>query len=127
MDEMAKNWAKLMLSLGRDEMTLTFSRYHTYHFAPEGKVHQAVIALSDPLFVLGDGELTADITILAKRLGPNHARWYLHIKYSINDRFEDPSDLDDTVPGSSEWPGCDPYDIIGHWEYLNSDDVWWKG
>jgi RHS repeat-associated protein len=127
MDEMAKNWAKLMLSQGKARARLTFSREHEYHFAPQGSLAlMAIDALTDPLFVLGDGTLTADITIQAKRLEPNHARWWVYIKYSINDRFKDPSDLRDTKEGESEWPGCEPYDIIGHWEYVNSGTIWWK-
>ncbi len=38
------------------------------------------------------------------------------LRYSIDDRFKDPLDLLDIIPGEYELPGGRPYVIYGHWK-----------
>jgi hypothetical protein len=85
--------------------------------------------LGDPLVVLGNGRLVAEIKIQAKRvLDPNgnptfRVFWSSFIEYKVKDAFKDPGDLHNEFPGELEWMDCTPYLIIGYFASLNTGYV----
>jgi RHS repeat-associated protein len=130
MDEFAEDFAKLMLSMGKDQATTTILRSLDYDFAVSLESLLLDLVRGKPLVVLGNGTLHAKITIKATRdtdskgRGMNRATWTLKIDYSMEDEFKDPSDWFDSVPGEEEWIGCHPYKIVASWSYVNGGKVW---
>jgi len=129
MDEFAEGYAKLMLDMGKNQASASFTRKHEYEFATSKMGLFSDVFTGDPLVVLGGGELVANITIEVKRdmdLQGNYkntATWTLKIEYSMTDEFKDPGDLFDKYPGEVEWMLCNPYDIKASWDYVNGGTV----
>lgn len=125
---MGKILAGRILSIGRDEATITLNYQERFDLGGGSAdilydVAMGLIAppFSDPLVVLGHCTIEATMTIRAWRdpAQPNKAYWSRIIEYSMNDSFKDPGDLFDKYPGEVEWLDCTPYDIVANWESVN--------
>jgi len=131
-DTKAKNLAKSLIESGgiyaietyEDELELDFGG-----LLPEviSKVIKGLIdpSNSDPLVVLGNCTIKAEITITAV-INPLHrsvAYWGRIITFSLDDAFADPGDIMDKYPGELEWMDCTPYKIIANFAGVNGGIV----
>ncbi len=128
-DDMAKELAKMILRTGRDKAQHSEKASKDVDFGDNVKwdVVAGLFApsCSDPLVVLGNCTIKAEITIKAERdpVQADKAWWSRTIEYSLNDSFKDPGDIYDQYLGELEWMDCTPYSIRASWSSVNGGYV----
>jgi RHS repeat-associated protein len=94
-----------------------------YDFARNWVGLIGMLATSNPLVVLGGGEVVAytAIKVTQKADAEGHAidvwEYEVDILFSMSDSFSDPGDFFDYSPEVLEWAGCAPYEIYQSWTW----------
>ncbi len=137
MNAMAEAFARAAIAEGKSEATKRPFRIRMKYNFFEGGFREHLWELigqpsavpeigGSPLIVLGNGILHGWVEIQMYRMKDERGRptldvmWVSQITYGFVDRFEDPADFDNSIPGNVEWLFCTPYFITGWFGSLNT-------